>query len=525
MVEMVCESSADGLMPREKQLRQDGIRDSRRPGVESVQADRRMPRGVLLVVGLGVFLAQLDGTVMNVALPSLARAFHAGGLSTVQPVITAYLVAGIALLPLLGKLADRWGRKRLFVAGFALFGCASLACALATSLAMLVLLRIVQACGGALLSGTGLALVAANSGHRRGQSLGRLTVVFALSGLIGPPLGGGLVQAFGWRAVFWPNIPLAAAGILLGLRLLPPDAPRPVALRLDLIGAALFAGGSALITAASSEAGGQTLGRFTPAWPFLVGLGLLAYLALLRWEQDAPRRGIDPVLDRRLLRRPGFGIGLVAAFLSNGVTIALFVLVPYWLSKGWHVAPATLGAVFLPVAIGLGGLAPVAGSRSDRIGTRRLTTAGMAVAGLAALALAWQATNLIWPMVIVAMLGLGAGSGLFAAPNNNAVLSAVPDEALAVAGSMLSAARTLGVILGVGASGALFDALRASAHPNSAARVLFLLAAALFAGNAILCWTARGSREAAAVVAMSSSNNAAPGKSEMPAAGRLHRAQ
>jgi MFS family permease len=484
-----------------------------------------MPRGVLLVVGLGVFLAQLDGTVMNVALPTLERAFHAGGLSAVQPVITAYLVAGVALLPLLGKLADRWGRKRLFVIGFALFGGASVACALATSLAMLVLLRIVQACGGALLSGTGLALVAANSGHRRGQSLGRLTIVFALSGLIGPPLGGGLVQAFGWQAVFWPNIPLAAAGILLGLRLLPPDAPPPAAPRLDLLGALLFAGGAALITAATSAAGSQMLSRAAPAWPFLAGLGLLAYLALLRWERDAPGRGIDPVLDRRLLGMPGFGIGLMAAFLSNGVTIALFVLVPYWLSKGWHVAPAILGAVFLPVAIGLGGLAPVAGSRSDRIGTRPLTTAGMAVAGLASLALAWQATDLIWPIVIMAMFGLGAGSGLFAAPNNNAVLSAVPDEALAVAGSMLSAARTLGVILGIGASSVLFDALRASAHPNTAARVLFLLAAALFAGNALLCWTARGPGKAPAVVALSSSNNAAPSKSDRSATGRLHRAQ
>lgn len=485
-----------------------------------VQAERRLPRAAMLVVGLGVFLAQLDGTVMNVALPSLARNFHAAGLGGVQPVITFYLVTTIALLPLLGALADRWGRARLFLYGFALFGGASMACALANSLPLLVLLRIVQACGGALLSGAGLALAAANSGERRGHALGRLALVFALSGLIGPPLGGGLVQAFGWRAVFWPNIPLALAGIAIGARVLPRERRRQAGGRLDVIGAGLFAGAAAWLAAGASGAVDLHLGGIDVGWPVAVALGLLAYLALLRWETDARQRQIAPLFDLALLRTRAYGLGLLAAFLANGVTIALFVLIPFWLSKGWHVAPAALGAVFLPVAIGLGGLAPLAGSRSDGAGSRRLTTLGMLVGAAAALLLAWQATTLLWPVLALAMLGLGAGSGLFAAPNNNAVLSAAPDDALAMAGSMLSAARTLGVILGIGAASALFDALRAGAGPNGAARTLFLLAAALYAANALLCWTARGAAERAV-----SGRQAPAVASEARPAGRMHRAR
>ena len=143
-------------------------------------------KSAFAAIAVGVFLAQLDGTVMNVALPALSRAFHQTHLSAVQPVITVYLTAGVMLLPLLGRISDSLGRKRLFVAGFAIFGLASALCAMVDSLPLLVSLRFAQAIGGALLSGTGLALVAAYSGNTRGRSLGRLAIVFALSGLLGP---------------------------------------------------------------------------------------------------------------------------------------------------------------------------------------------------------------------------------------------------------------------------------------------------------------------------------------------------
>lgn len=451
-------------------------------------------RSLLLVVALGVFLAQLDGTVISVALPALAKAFHTPNLSNVQPVITAYLVTSVALLPVLGKLADRYGRKRLFLAGFSLFAAASLLASFSTSLGMLIALRIVQAAGGALLSGTSLAIVAAASGSRRGESLGRLSVVYALSGLLGPPVGGGLIQTFGWQSVFWLNVPLGIIGIAAGARLLPPDHPGAgVSGRIDAGGAALFAVATALVAAGASAArtGALTVGAVMVAWPLLVVLGLLLYLLLLAWDGGAAGRGIDPLLDVSLLRTPAYGLGLLLAFISNGVTIALFVLVPFWLTKGWGVGAAAQGLIFLPVALGLGGLAPFAGKRSDTIGARLLTTAGMLTGAIGALLLVWQATDLIWPVTFLAMLLVGASSGLFAAPNTSAVLAAAPEGESAVASGMLSAARTLGVIVGVSAAGSAFDTLRAAGSANSAARVLFLIAAMLYALNALLCWTVR----------------------------------
>ena len=484
------------------------------------QAERSLMRAVLFVAGLGVFLAQLDGTVMNVALPTLSRAFHTGSLSTVQPVITAYLVANVALLPLLGTLADRLGRKLLFLSGFVVFGAASLCCALAGSLGLLIALRIVQAIGGALLSGTSLALVAANAGQTRGQSFGRLAVVFALAGLLGPPIGGGLVQVFGWQSVFWINLPLSLVGLALGMRLLPADTPRGAMRRLDLPGAALFAGGTALLV------GGASAGQESRvSWLLLVVLGFLAYGALLAWEREAPERNTDTLLNLPLLRTPAYGLGLLVAFLGNGVTIALFVLVPFWLSKGWHSNPGAIGLIFLPVALGLGGVAPRAGKLSDRIGARRLTTGGMIVVAGAAALLVWQADNLIWPVLTLAMFGLGAGSGLFAAPNNNAVLGSASEQQLAVAGSMLSAARTLGVILGVSISGALFDALRATHGINAAARVLFLAAFTLYMLNAAICWITRDNTQSTARATMQTPNGEQPTPGQTAASGHLRGAR
>ena len=460
-----------------------------------------IPRSLLLVVALGVFLAQLDGTVINIALPALSKAFHTPDLSNVQPVITAYLVTSVALLPILGKLADRYGRKRLFLAGFSIFAAASLLASFSNSLGMLIAMRIAQAAGGALLSGTSLAIVAGASGERRGESLGRLSVVYALSGLLGPPVGGGLIQAFGWQSVFWLNVPLGIVGVAAGARLLPPDRPSEANGPIDIRGATLFAAATALVAAGASGArtGTLAIGALSVAWPVLVVLGLLTYLLLLSWETAAARRGIDALLNVPLLRTPAYGLGLLLAFISNGVTIALFVLVPFWLTKGWGVGAAAQGLIFLPVALGLGGLAPFAGKRSDTIGARLLTASGMAAGVIGALLLAWQATDLIWPVTFLAMFLIGASSGLFAAPNNSAVLAAAPEGESAVASGMLSAARTLGVIVGISAAGSAFDTLKAAGGANDAARALFLIAAAFYALNALLCWAVRpASRHATA---------------------------
>ena len=457
------------------------------------QKEQGIARSVLLVVALGTFLAQLDGTVMNVALPTLARAFRTASLSTVQPVITAYLVTGVSLLPLLGKLADRYGRKRLFLFGFALFGAASLCAAFVTSLSALIALRVVQAVGGALLSGTALALIARNSGTRRGESLGKLSVVYAISGLIGPPLGGTLVQAFGWPAVFILNVPLSAVGIFLGYRVLQPDTQVQPQGGIDILGTVLFGGGTAAVTiaVAGARSGAVSVAHLAIAWQAALALGIGCYGVLMWWESRAPGRKIDPLFAISILRTRAYSLGLLMAFLSNGLSIGLFVLIPFWLARGWHTGPGSQGLIFLPVALGLGGLAPFAGRLSDRVGARVLTTAGMVSGGLAALLLSWQATRLEWPFVVLAMFLLGAATGLFSAPNSNAVLAAVRSEDLGVAGSMLSAARTLGVILGVAGMASAFDLLRSVHGNNPAAQLLFLGAAVLYLLNAVFCWLGR----------------------------------
>lgn len=175
--------------------------------------------------------------------------------------------------------------------------------------------------------------------------------------------------------------------------------------------------------------------------------------------------------------------------------------------------------MFLPVGIGLGAVAPFAGKKSDTLGPRLLTTAGMLAGAIGALLLAWQASLLLWPALVLGMLGLGIGSGLFSAPNTNAVLSSMPEAALAVAGSMLSAARTLGVIVGVSISSRIYDVLRADQGANDAARAVFAGAAVCYAAVAALCWITRSAAADARVLLADRGLEAAPSGSRAGARG------
>lgn len=427
---------------------------------------RAVGKGVTLaVVGLGTFMAALDGSVVNIALPLIQRDYGVP-MATVTWVVTAYLLAISSLLLAFGRLGDIHGYRRLYAAGFAVFGAASLLCGLAPSLGWLVLARVVQGTGAAMLMAVGPALLtAAFPPGERGRALGLQATATYTALTVGPSLGGWIAGHLGWPWVFFVNLPVAAAGCLAA-RALPSDGQGSCQ-PFDLAGAALLAAGLVALLVALTR--GEEWGWRSPAVEALLAAGALLLALFLLHEGRAP----DPMLPLWLFRDPAFTGAVAAAFLQYTAVFMLLFLTPFYLQHLRGFTPQQAGALMTAQPALMVALAAASGWLSDRVGTRAPATAGMAclslgiwlTARLGAAAPAWS--------IPARLAVVGAGSGLFTAPNNSAIMAAAPHRHRGVAAGLLALARNLGMMAGVAAAGALFGFLQGSrlaagADPTSA---------------------------------------------------------
>jgi len=431
-------------------------------------------------IALGAFVGMLDATIVAVALGPITRRF-AQPLASGQEVIAIYLVVVMATLPTIGRLSDRFGRRRAHVGGFGLFGIGSIIAATAPTFGVLLVGRMVQAVGGGVLMAGSLALIAEHVPRRRtGRSVAVMVTTQAVAGLIGPPLGGLLVVLGGWQAVFWAGVPLGVVGIVLTLTAVPSsDAHRGVGI--DIPGAVLlstiFLGVGAGISSLAAPAFGSVpaIAWFSVAW--------IALLLLVPAELIAR----NPVVDRRLFRQSRFVAALVATLLSTGTLMSCFAILPFWLEEAHGVTPVIAGLAFLPIGVGVGATSRAGGRMGDSRRTRLVTMAGMCLAALG-FALAGLATHIVsWAPLLTGLFLIGCGNGLFSSPNTAAAMGLSPRDALGGAAALLSAARNAGVITGLGITGAIYTAAgpaRADAATASifgAAAVICLLVAALAA--------------------------------------------
>jgi len=365
------------------------------PAPPSPAAPARSPWLAFSAIAVGNFMATLDGSIVNVALPVIGADVGAG-VGRIEAIITAFLAtAALTLLPL-GRLGDRLGHRRVYVLGLGVFTLGSALCGLAGGFGTLVAARAVQALGAAAMMAIGPAVVtAAFPGSQRGRAIGAIGSVVAVGLTVGPPLGGLITQALSWRWIFLVNLPVGVAGVAWALRALPPDAP--------------VRGGRA---------------------PALLGLDVL-------------------------LRRT-VAVGLLAGLASYAAMFASTLLTPFYLARVRGLPPGGVGAILIAVPVAMSVASPTAGWLADRFGTRRLPAVGAALlaGGLFALSLAGPADPL---GSVVARLALcGVGMGLFQAPNNTGVMGALPRERLGVGGGLLATARSLGMVLGVEVAGAIF---------------------------------------------------------------------
>lgn len=399
-----------------------------------------------------MLLSSLGTSIANVGLPTLAEAFGAS-FQQVQWVVLAYLLAITTLIVSAGRLGDLIGRRRLLLAGIALFTVASALCSLAPTLGLLIAARTAQGFGAAIMMALTMASVADTVPKARaGSAMGLLGTMSAVGTALGPSLGGVLIAGLGWQFMFLVNVPLGIVAMLLVHRFLPVDGPRAktddARPRFDHLGTLLLA------LSLASYALAMTLGR--GSFGLLNGALLCTALlgaGLFVWVES---RVASPLIQLAMFRQPTLGGGFAASALVATVVMATLVVGPFYLSGALALDAAAIGLVMStgPLVAALAGVP--AGRAVDRFGPRRVGVAGLVAMAAGSAVLPWLATRFSVPGYIAPLAALTAGYALFQAANNTAVMQNIRADQRGVAGGLINLSRNLGLITGASLMGTVF---------------------------------------------------------------------
>ncbi|MBP2653065.1 MAG: drug resistance transporter, EmrB/QacA subfamily [Firmicutes bacterium] len=405
---------------------------------------------VLGVTAIGTFMSTLDSSIVNVALPSITNWFQVD-LTLAQWVVSAYLLVISSLLPIFGRAGDIYGQRLVYTSGFIVFTASSAACGFSSSILLLIASRVFQAIGASMLMANAPAIVAKTfSPALRGRALGIVGSVVALGTMTGPSLGGILIGAFGWEAIFYVNIPIGIAGFILGRFILPVGKKRHDE-SFDVVGASLFSLGICSLLLVLSHGGdwGWTSHRVTSG----ILLAFISLLFFIRVEKQINH----PMIDLTLFHNWPFLAGNLSGLLSFMTMSSNLILLPFYLSTILQLNPTHIGLLITPFPLVMGITAPLSGYLSEKISPVILTTCGLTItaAGLVFLANLGPETALWQVAVIQAVLGIG--NGLFQAPNNNSIISSVEQSKAGIAGSLNALTRNIGMVIGTAIAVSIFE--------------------------------------------------------------------
>jgi EmrB/QacA subfamily drug resistance transporter len=433
------------------------------------------------VVVIGMILAVLDATIVNVAIPTLGSDLGTS-ISTIQWVMTGYLLAFASVIPLSGWATERFGTKRVWIASLLVFLAGSALAGAAWSIGALIVFRIVQGFGAGLIMPVGQTILATAAGPQRmGRVMSVIGVPILLAPIFGPVIGGAIVEGASWRWIFFVNLPVGAVAVALASRLLPHAAPRGMD-RLDLRGLALLSPGLAIFVYGMSEAGAGGFGTSRAVTGIAVGLALIAVFIAYAW-----RRGRRALIDVTLFARRGFA---AAAGTNLLVGIALFgalILLPLYYQLVRGESPLATGLLLAPQGLGAALAMPIAGRLTDELGARIVVPTGVLIALVGTAAFTQVGAETSYAVLAVALFVIGLGLGSTIVPSMAVAYQSVPRESVAdatstinviqrVAGSVGTALLAVvlqrsiagnvpGVESGVGALAALPDSRRAQVAP------------------------------------------------------------
>lgn len=430
----------------------------------SGDSPRNPSRLALAGLALAVLLSTLNTSIVNVALPVLAQVF-AASTQVVQWTVISFVLAITALIVSVGRLADIEGRKRLLLAGLGLFIAAAAACAMAPNLGWLIGARFLQGIGAAVMMAISVALLGDLTGKENaGRAMGVLGSMSAIGTALGPALGGVLIAAFGWRAIFLLSVPLGLIAFALVWRSLPADrvAPGGAPRDFDALGTLLLAASltayALAMTRGRAGFGGANVALLAVA---VGGLGLFIRVQ---------RRAASPLLRLELLRAPELRSGLAMSLLVAAVMMTTLVVGPFYLAQVLHVSAGAMGMVLSVGPLAAAVVAAPAGRMVDRVGTGRVTVVGLGGAALGCLGLVLLPENFGVAGYVVAVAVMTSGYSLFQTANNTAVMQGAAAEQRGVISGVLNLSRNLGLVTGASLLGAVFAwALGNAMAPDAAA--------------------------------------------------------
>jgi EmrB/QacA subfamily drug resistance transporter len=419
---------------------------------------------VLSVTTIGAFMAAIDGNIVILGLPQMMEELHANLVSMVWVIIGYILVSTVFLLTF-GRVADLLGRVRMYNLGFVVFTVGSALCGLAGNDTQLIIWRLVQGSGAAMMVVNSVALLTeVFPADQRGRALGINAITFAAGGVVGPVLGGFILTAANWRWIFFINVPVGLVGAGWAYLSLKEKSIRQHGERFDPLGAVTFT--VALISLLAALTLGIELSWLSLPILLLFALFVLATVIFIWWE----RRTRYPVLDFTLFRNRVYNFSVLAAMMQSLALFAVNFLIVFYLQgvRGYDPLQAALLLIPLPVLLAV--MAPLSGAIADRIGARVPATLGVLIQGAVLLWFLRLSATTPYLQIAIALAIMGLGGGLFYAPNTSAAMNAAPRNRLGIASATLATLRQVGMVI----SFALSLAVAAGSLPHDVMLQLFV---------------------------------------------------
>jgi EmrB/QacA subfamily drug resistance transporter len=405
---------------------------------------------ILMNISVSIFMATLDGSIVNLALPVMSQKLSVD-IGSIQWIVTSYLLAISSLLLIWGKISDLYGKKIIFALGFIVFTVGSFLCGISASLGMLIFSRVIQAIGASSMMALSQGIITSTfPPSERGKALGISGTMVAIGSLAGPSLGGFLVDKAGWHSIFLINIPIGIIGTVLTFKIIPKLHETPSSKDFDYKGSSMFVSFILLLFMGLLflQEGNISMEIFL--------LMLLSSVIVLFFFIKYEQKSRNPLIDLSLFQIRTFSSGLCTAFLSFIALNTTLLFMPFYLMHVLGFSPSTSGLLISAYPLATAFIAPVSGWLSDKITYKPLTVTGLLLSTVMLFKLSTLGTSSTKTEIVIFMALLGVGSAIFQSPNNSSIMGSVPRNQLGIAGGINSLFRNLGMVSGTALSVLIF---------------------------------------------------------------------